>query len=113
MPRKDKNITPSVTQRLQTLGYNVADWDDSQSASKLTREISQVLLSASKKANGKAGFPDRLYINKHEKLLIIVEEKPAVKDHDLPSIDKGAISGAKWYLSRFLNSELPANLKEF
>ena len=26
MARKDKNVTPSVTQKLQELGYNVADW---------------------------------------------------------------------------------------
>lgn len=113
MPRKDKNITPSVTQRLQHLGYNVADWDDSQSVSKLTSEVALVLSSASKKNSGKQGFPDRVYVNTHEKLLILVEEKTAVKDHDNPDKEKGAISGIKWYLSRFLNANLTTKLKGF
>ena len=43
MARKDKNVTPSVTQKLQELGYNVADWDDSQTESKLTDDIIKVL----------------------------------------------------------------------
>ena len=30
MPRKDKKVTPSVTQKLQSLNYNVADWDDTE-----------------------------------------------------------------------------------
>jgi hypothetical protein len=111
MPRKDKNITPSVTQRLQSLGYNVADWDDSQS--KLTAEIAEVLSNASKSGKGNQGFPDRIYVSAHEKLLVFVEEKPAVKDHDNPDVEKGAISGIKWYLSRFFNSNLTKNLKGF
>jgi len=113
MPKKDKNITPSVTQKLQSLGYNVADWDDSQSASKLTTEIATVLSSASKKNNDKQGFPDRIYVNIHEKLLILVEEKSSVKDHDNPDIEKGAISGIQWYLSRFFNANLSTQLKGF
>jgi hypothetical protein len=38
MPKKDRNITPSVTHKLQSLGYNVADWDDSQTETKLTAQ---------------------------------------------------------------------------
>jgi type I restriction-modification system DNA methylase subunit len=111
MPRKDKNITPSVTQKLQSLGYNVADWDDSQSESKLTAEVAAVLSSSSKKNNSKRGYPDRMYVNSHEKLLILVEEKPTVKDHDNTDVEKGAISGVKWYLSRFFNTNLSSKLK--
>jgi type I restriction-modification system DNA methylase subunit len=113
MPRKDKNITPSVTQKLQSLGYNVADWDDSLTASKLTKEILQVLKTASKKENGNIGYPDRIYVNSHNKFLVLVEEKPSVKDHDNPYKEKGAISGSIWYLSRFLNSNLDVRLKKF
>ena len=113
MPRKDKNITPSVTQKLQTLNYNVADWDDSQTASKMTAEVAKVLSTASKSGNGNQGFPDRIYVNQHEKLLILVEEKPTVKEHDNPDKEKGAISGIKWYLSRFFNSNLTKTLKGF
>jgi hypothetical protein len=47
MPRKDKNITPGVPLKLQSLGYNVADWDDSQSSNKMTAEVAVVLSTAS------------------------------------------------------------------
>ncbi|MDR0831064.1 MAG: SAM-dependent methyltransferase, partial [Prevotellaceae bacterium] len=103
----------SVTQKLQSLAYNVADWDDSFTESKLISEIVQVLKTSSKKGNGNAGFPDRIFVNKHEKLLILVEEKSNVKDHDNPDIEKGAISGIKWYLSRFFNTNLKKELKGF
>ncbi|GHV60794.1 hypothetical protein FACS1894195_0180 [Bacteroidia bacterium] len=113
MPRKDKNITPSVTQKLQTLGYNVADWDDSQTASKMTAEVADVLSTASKSGNGNQGFPDRIYVNAHQRLLVLVEEKPTVKEHDNSDVEKGAISGIKWYLSRFFNSNLKKSLSGF
>jgi len=113
VPRKDKNITPSVTQKLQDLGYNVADWDDSQSDAKLTEEIKLVLNKASKKENGNAGYPDRIYVNSFKKFLVLVEEKSSVKDHDNPNKEKGAINGVKWYLSRFFNSNLISQLKTF
>ncbi|MDR2425708.1 MAG: SAM-dependent methyltransferase [Endomicrobium sp.] len=111
MPRKDKNISPSVTEKLQNLGYSVADWDDS--SSKIKEEIKTVLSTASKQGNGKTGYPDRIYINTHEKLLILVEEKRSIKDHDNPDKKKGAVSGIKWYLERFTNSQLPQKLKHY
>ena len=110
MARKDKNVTPSVTQKLQSLGYNVADWDDSKTDKKITKEIASILSTASKKQNGKVGYPDRVFVDIHEKLLILVEEKPAIKDHDNPDIGKGAISGIKWYLSCFFNSKVDTKL---
>ncbi len=113
MARKDKNITPSVTQKLQSLGYNVADWDDSQTENKLTNEIKQVLSTASKKENQKIGYPDRIFVDVHNKFLVLVEEKSSIKDHENPDKEKGAISGIKWYLSRFFNSNLKNNLKDF
>lgn len=113
MPRKDKNITPSVTQKLQSLGYDVADWDDSKSDQKLTKEVAFVLSTASKTQNGRDGYPDRIFVDAHEKLLILVEEKPAVKDHDNADLKKGAVMGIKWYLSRFFNSALDSKLRGF
>src|SRR3989339_332230 len=106
MPRKDHTITPSVTQKLQLLDYNIADWDDSQTSTKLTPEIRNILSRASKSGNNKPGYPDRIYVNKQEKLLILVEEKPAAKDHDHSDPKKGAVSGIKWYLSQFVNKSL-------
>ena len=49
MPRKDKNVTPSVTRRLQYLGYNVSDWDDSKTETKLNSLIIETLSKATKK----------------------------------------------------------------
>lgn len=105
MPRKDKGITPKVTQKLQDLGYNVADWDDSQTSEKLTDSISKVLKNSSKSQNGKIGYPDRIYCNKNEQLLILVEEKSSVENHYSNNIKVGCIAGLKWYLSLFLSDE--------
>ncbi len=113
MPRKDQQITPSVTQKLQLLGYNVADWDDSQTKNKITDEIHGVLKTASKKVNNAPGYPDRIYVNKKKNLLILVEEKSNIKYHDHENVAVGAIAGIKWYLTRFLNENLTANLKGF
>lgn len=105
MPRKDKIVTPSVTQKLQDLGYNVADWDDSQTASKLTDNIIKALSNASKSQNGKIGYPDRIYCNKNLQLLILVEEKELIKDHFSNDIKIGCVAGIKWYLEHFITNE--------
>lgn len=103
MARKDKIVTPSVTQKLQELGYNVADWDDSKTESKLNKDIIKALSKASKEQTGKQGFPDRIYFSKKENLLILVEEKPNIRQHNLDNIKDGAIAGIKWFLSFFNN----------
>ena len=110
MPRKDKVITPSVTEKLQSLGYSVADWDDSKTDKKLNEDILTALSTASKEQNGKEGYPDRIYFNKIEKLLILVEEKTKISAHNLDSIKKGAVEGIKWFLS-FFNNEIFKNYK--
>lgn len=111
MPKKDINITPSVDNKLQELGYKVADW--SSARKNFPNEIIKVLSKSSKQQNGKPGYPDRIYCDEKEQLLILVEEKPTMKEHDLPDVAKGAISGIKWYLSCFLNNNLAKELKNF
>lgn len=111
MVRADKGISPSVDICLQNLGYQIADW--SSSRKDFIPELKLVLSTASKKQNGNEGIPDRIFIDKAKKLLIIVEEKPFVKDHDNPDIEKGAVSGVKWYISRFLNVNLNDRIKGF
>ena len=64
MARKDKIVTPSVTEKLQIIGYNVADWDDSKTTSKLNFDIIEALSKSSKQKNGKEGYPDRIYFDK-------------------------------------------------
>ena len=110
MPRMDKNITPSVTEKLQQLGYNVADWDPSKT--KLTEDIKEVLSTASKSQNGNEGYPDRIYIDEKNKLLILVEEKSTMKEHTVDNVEKGAIAGIKWYLSKFQKDILSKEHKE-
>lgn len=111
MPNKDVNITPSVDNKLQELGYKVADW--SSARKDFPSEIITVLSRASKQQNGKPGYPDRIYCNQSEQLLILVEEKPTMKEHDLIEVSKGAVSGIKWYLSCFLNKNLNNNVRNF
>ena len=111
MARKDKGISPSVDNRLQELGYLVSNW--SPDRKNFIKELTNVLSHASKKQNGKQGVPDRIFIDNTNKLLILVEEKPFLKDHDNIDVEKGAISGIKWYLSRFLNKNLDKKLKNF
>lgn len=111
MPNIDLNISPSVDNKLQELGYKISDW--SSARRNFPKEIVQVLSKASKQQNQKQGYPDRIYCNIEEKLLILVEEKPTMKEHDNPDIIKGAVSGIKWYLSRFLNKNLNKELKKF
>ena len=111
MPRTDIGVSPSVDTKLQSLGYRVADW--SSARSDMPSELTQVLKHASKAATGKLGVPDKVYVNVAERLLIIVEEKPHVKYHEVEDVRKGAVSGVKWYLSRFFNSNLPVGLKGY
>ena len=92
MARKDKIVTPSVTEKLQIIGYNVADWDDSQTTSKLNFDIIEALSKSSKQKNGKEGYPDRIYFDKENKLLILVEEKPTMKEHNLEEVDSASSS---------------------
>ena len=111
MTRIDVGVSPSVDDKLQELGYKVSEW--SSAKKNILKEIKVVLSHASKQQNGNEGIPDRIYINADKKLLILVEEKPLIKDHDNPDIIKGAISGIKWYLSRFLNCNLENELKDY
>lgn len=111
MVRADKGISPSVDICLQNLGYQVADW--SSSRKDFIPELKLVLSTASKKQNGKEGVPDRIFIDNSKKLLVIVEEKSLVKDHDNPDKEKGAVSGVQWYISRFLNINLNKTIKGF
>lgn len=104
MPNLDINVTPNVDRKLQSLGFVVGDW--SSAKRNFCPEVETVLSTASKHRTGNIGYPDRIYFNKNERLLILVEEKPTMKEHYLSDVTKGCISGIKWYLSRFLNEEL-------
>lgn len=59
--------------------------------------INEILEHSSKKQNGKYGLPDFIYVNEKKKLLILVELKTNISQHE-----KEAIPQIKHYLSCFI-----------
>ena len=71
--------------------------------------IQPVLDGASKNQTGKIGRPDFIYVNKAKRLLILIENKKSVNDHNSDGSNnpiKYAVHGAKHYLSHFKSTEL-------
>ncbi len=71
--------------------------------------IQGILNKSSKKNTGKVGYPDLIYVNKNEKLLILVENKAVVRDHVSKNQDNPigyAVDGIKHYLSFFTKSNI-------
>lgn len=71
--------------------------------------IQEILNKSSKKNTGKVGYPDLIYVNKNEKLLILVENKAVVRDHVSKNQDNPigyAVDGIKHYLSFFTKSNI-------
>lgn len=106
MARKDKNDS-LVYRYLLTLDYEKT-WDNYTD----NDQINFVLSKASKKGTGKGGFPDAIYVNDKNKLLILVEDKPSISQHisnvGKEDPEKYAVDGIKHYLSFFV----PDNLKQ-
>lgn len=71
--------------------------------------IQQVLDTSSKRLTGERGEPDLIYVNDGKRLLILIENKDSIKDHeggDGNNPAKYAVDGIKHYLSCFLNENL-------
>lgn len=71
--------------------------------------VQECLDIASKSGKGFRGEPDLIYINENKKLLILIENKPTIKEHVSKSEDnpKGfAVDGIKHYLSYFTGTKL-------
>jgi len=106
MARKDKNDS-LVYRYLLTLDYEKT-WDNYTD----NDQINFVLSKASKKGTGKGGFPDVIYVNDKNKLLILVEDKPSISQHisnvGKEDPEKYAVDGIKHYLSFFV----PDNIKQ-
>ncbi len=76
--------------------------------------VQSCLANASKKQTNERGEPDLIYINENSKLLILLENKDSVSDHEskeFSNIEKYAVDGVKWYLSFFKDNNL-SNLSE-
>ncbi len=71
--------------------------------------IQGILNGSSKKNTGNNGLPDLIYVNKDEKLLILVENKASVRDHVSQNQNSPigyAVDGIKHYLSFFTKSNI-------
>lgn len=64
-------------------------------------DINEILSHSSKKQTGKLGLPDFIYVNEKKKLLILVELKPTISQHE-----KEAVPQIKHYLSCFMPGTL-------
>ena len=74
--------------------------------------ITGVLSTATKSNTGKnRGEPDLIYFNEGKKILILIENKDSIKDHNGNNIKNNATAGVKHYLKFFLQDNLQ-NKKE-
>jgi hypothetical protein len=81
--------------------------------------VQECLDISSKSGKGNRGEPDLIYLNEKKKLLILVENKPSIKDH-VSKLENNpkmfAVDGVKHYLSHFTSektSKLKPTLKKY
>ncbi|MCX6708936.1 MAG: type II restriction endonuclease subunit M, partial [Candidatus Woesearchaeota archaeon] len=91
-------------------------WEIKKTQNKI---IQSILDKASKRKTGNRGEPDLLYINEAKKLLIVLEKKDSIKQHqskDGKSPEFYAVDGIKHYLSFFKEENidiLPESTKRY
>lgn len=71
--------------------------------------VKECLDKASKKGTGNKGYPDLIYLNEAKKLLILVENKDSIKNHESKNHNKPihyAVDGILHYLSFFTEAGL-------
>jgi len=69
--------------------------------------VVEVLSIATKSDTGKdRGEPDLIYFNENKKILILIENKDKIKDHNGNNIKNNATAGIKHYLKFFLQDKL-------
>ncbi len=69
--------------------------------------IVDVLSTATKSGTGEnRGEPDLIYLNENKKILILIENKDSIKDHNGNNIKNNATAGIKHYLKFFLQDKL-------
>lgn len=76
MPNKDKNDR-TIARYLDNLEYtfNWGDYTDNE-------EVNTILAKSSKNGDGNIGKPDHIYVNENKKILILIEDKPKIKEHE-------------------------------
>lgn len=110
--KKGKNETEKdyILRRYIELNFKFSHrWEQKKSNNNF---VNSALSKASKKDTGKRGEPDFIYVNETDKLLILIENKDSINDHESKSIDnpvKYAVDGIRWYLSFFKKSKINKN----
>ncbi|MGI8385718.1 HsdM family class I SAM-dependent methyltransferase [Robertmurraya sp. P23] len=98
------------------LALNRKSFQKQWSRATVHEDIKSVLRTASKRKTGEPGYPDQVYVNEVEHLLILVEDKTNVTSHqsdpDVPDMpERYAVDGLKWYLSLFMANPIFASWK--
>ena len=97
MPRNDKTFL-TLHSYLLNLKYS-NDWREDTD----NEYVNTILNHSSKNKNGKIGLPDFIYVNDKKRLLIMIELKSTIGQHE-----KEAIPQMKHYLSCFIPGTLEA-----
>ncbi len=91
------------------------EWESKKLIKNKNKYIQSILDKASKRNTGKRGEPDLIYVNNNNKLLILLENKDSIKDHEsknnTTNAVKYAVDGIKHYLSFFINKHLSEHNK--
>lgn len=79
-------------------------------------DIQKILNKSSKRCSGNIGRPDLIYCNNNKKFLILLENKPSIKDHQSKDVNKFnpqkySVDGVKHYLSFFKKRNLDESAK--
>ena len=80
MPRNDKTFL-SLHKHLLNLEYS-KEWKEYSD----NKYINEILNHASKKENGKEGLPDYIYVNENKQILIMIELKTNISQHEKEAI---------------------------
>ncbi len=94
MPRNDRPFL-SLYKKLLTLDYE-NEWQEYSNNS----HVNEILSHASKRNTDKEGYPDFIYVNENKKIIILIELKTSMAQHE-----KEAIPQIQHYL-KFFNTRL-------
>ncbi len=106
MPRIEDTLLDVVRDFLKNKMTFQNDWHRQSSENPY---IQKALSDSSKNQTGHEGYPDLIYCNEKNKILILLEFKSDIKDHEedgINSTKNSAIGGAKHYISFFTNYKL-------
>lgn len=73
------------------------------------KHVQECLDRSSKKENGNKGYPDFVYVNEAKRLLILIENKDSIQNHESQNLNKPiqyAVDGIRHYLKFFSEDEL-------